>query len=218
MKLYGFPGGTFSRHFRCQWMLEEVGADYEFIPLDFFKREHRSAEMRRLNPHARLPVMVDGDLVLWESSAICTYLGDKFPESGLVPRPGTADRALYGQWVAFTIAELEAQMMIAKKHPAPHYFPEMVPSVKVDENTAKISVALAQAEFRTFAATVEAHLSGREYLLDCGFSAADIILWWVLPWAADEAGLLRDMPSLSEYRHRLTKRPRFPVIPVPHPA
>jgi glutathione S-transferase len=208
LKLYGFPGGPMSRHHRCEWMLNELGADHEFIPVDFFAREHRSDEFRKLNPNGRLPILVDGDFVLWESTAICTYLGDKFPNKELVPRPGTHERGRYNQWMAFASGELDAQLMIIGKAMAEHYFSEIVPEVEVDEATRQTAAAAARAEFITFAGVVESHLLGRDFLLD-SFSAADIVMWWVLN-SANMQGMLGELPTLAAYVARLAQRSAFP--------
>lgn len=205
-----------SRHHRCEWMLEELDADYEFVPVDFMARQQRSEEMRRLNPNGRLPILVDGDFVLWESTAICTYLGDKFSERGLVPRPGTPERGQYDQWMAFASGELDAQLMVIGKNTAEHYFPEIVPGVKIEQSARDAAIAVARAEFQNFAKTVESHLEGREYLLDSGFSAADIVMWWVLN-SAKMQGLLEGSSSLLDYVERLAQRPKFPVFKMPVP-
>lgn len=214
MKLYGFPGGPWSRHHRCEWVLEEVGADYQFIPLDFMKREQRSEEMRKLNPAGRVPVLVDGDLVIWESSAICTYIADKFPDKNMVPKAGSAGRALYNQWMSFATCEMDAQLMIIGKNGAEHYFPEITPGVEVGEVARNTAVAAAKAEFDNFAKVVANHLEGREFLLESGFSAADVVMWWVLN-SAQNQGLISDYPRLLSYVEDLQKRPKFPVFVMP---
>lgn len=196
-------------------MLEELGAEYEFIAVDFMAREQRGEAMRKLNPNGRLPILVDGDLVLWESSAICTYLGDKFSDSGLVPRAGTPERGLYNQWMAFASGEMDGQLMIIGKSMAPHYFPELVPQVEVDEATRKVMSAAATAEFQNFAGVVSAHLESRDFLLE-DFSAADIVMWWVLN-SANMQGLL-ESSTLTNYLERLSQRPKFPVFEMPRPA
>src|SRR6516165_3718015 len=67
LQLYGNPR---SRAMRCLWMLEEVGEPYELIEKSTRTDELQSIEYLRLNPNARIPTLVDGDAVLWESMAI----------------------------------------------------------------------------------------------------------------------------------------------------
>ena len=74
MQLYGVGG----RVFRCLWMLEEVGAEYEQIPVDWSAGESRTADFLALNPNGKVPLLVDGDLRLFESLAINYYLARRY--------------------------------------------------------------------------------------------------------------------------------------------
>ena len=86
IKVYGFPN---SRSGRVVWALEEAGVDYAYVKVDLFKGEGRRPPYIDINPGGKVPTLIDGDLLLTESAAICTYIGDLFPVSGLVPAPGT---------------------------------------------------------------------------------------------------------------------------------
>jgi glutathione S-transferase len=81
MKLYGFPMSPNVR--RVQIALEEAGRAYELIPVDLTQGEHKKPDYVSMNPHGRVPTLVDGDLVLWESHAICDYVAALCPESKL---------------------------------------------------------------------------------------------------------------------------------------
>ena len=74
MKLYGF-GPT--RSLRALWGLKELDSDFEFVPVNLAAGEHRRPDFLRLNPAGKVPVLVDGDLVLTESAAIVMYLAVK---------------------------------------------------------------------------------------------------------------------------------------------
>src|ERR1700756_1362115 len=75
LQLYGNPR---SRAMRCLWMLEEMGRPYQLMEKSTRADDLHSAEYLRLNPNARIPTLVDGDLVLWESMAINLYLAQKY--------------------------------------------------------------------------------------------------------------------------------------------
>ena len=75
LQLYGNPR---SRAMRCLWMLEEMGEPYQLIEKSTRTDELQSAEYLRLNPNARIPTLVEGDVVIWESMAINLYLAQKF--------------------------------------------------------------------------------------------------------------------------------------------
>src|SRR5262245_6206158 len=100
-------GSGVSRWVRPYWLLQELDVPFEPKLVSVRKGEHRSPEFLAVNPFGKLPALVDGDLTLIESAAICTYLGDKYAEKALIPKTGTRARALHDQWVSFAITELE---------------------------------------------------------------------------------------------------------------
>ena len=112
MLLYG--AGP-SRSTRAAWALEEVGADWEYYKLNLRIGEARRDPYLTINPGGKVPALVDGEFVLTESLAVVTYIGEKFPESGLVPTD-PQQRALYFQWSSFAISELEQPLWSIAKH------------------------------------------------------------------------------------------------------
>ncbi len=92
MKLYYNPR---SRAAITKWMLDECGVDYEIVHIDLEKGEHKAPEFREINPAGKLPALVDSDSRIFESAAICLYLGDKFPEADLAPEIGAPERGRY---------------------------------------------------------------------------------------------------------------------------
>ena len=92
MKLYFNPK---SRAVIAKWMLDECAANYEIVPIDFEKREHKAPEFLKINPAGKLPALVDGESKIFESAAICLYLADKFPEAKLAPKIGAPERGRY---------------------------------------------------------------------------------------------------------------------------
>src|SRR3546814_5665137 len=89
MKLYGTPP---TRALRAIWLLNELGLEYEHCPVDLMQGEARRPAFLDLNPAAKVPVLVDGDVVLTESAAIQLYLAEQHPEAGLIPE-ALEDRA-----------------------------------------------------------------------------------------------------------------------------
>jgi glutathione S-transferase len=99
IKLYG---GTFSRASIVHWYLEELEIPYEFVKLDMQAGEHRQPEFLAINPMGKVPAIVDGDFILWESGAILLYLADKYGKKTLSPE----ERGIYSQWSLFANATL----------------------------------------------------------------------------------------------------------------
>jgi glutathione S-transferase len=83
MKLYYNPK---SRAVIAKWMLDECDAKYEIVPIEFEKGEHKTPEFLKINPAGKLPALIDGESKIFETAAICLYLGDKFAEANLAPR------------------------------------------------------------------------------------------------------------------------------------
>jgi len=110
---YGYPN---SRSTRAVWALEEVGIEHEYIYVHLMAGAGRQPDYLAINTGGKVPTLVNEGLILTESSAICTYIGDHFPALGLTPPIGTLDRAHYNQWCSFTISELEQPLWTIGKH------------------------------------------------------------------------------------------------------
>jgi glutathione S-transferase len=87
MKLYGSSNAKSFNTLKLRVALAEIGAPYDFVPVNLDKDEQKAPDFVRINPHGKVPVLVDGDFNLPESDAILWYLGEKFPEAKLLPAP-----------------------------------------------------------------------------------------------------------------------------------
>ena len=113
LQLYANPR---SRAMRCLWMLEEVGRPYQLVEKTTRADELQSAEYLRLNPNARIPTLVDGDLVLWESMAINLYLAQKY--DGPMHCAGPEVLGLAAQWSFWVVLEIEHLLLNFLEHRA----------------------------------------------------------------------------------------------------
>lgn len=192
-------GGATGRTIRAHWMCHELGLDYEPILIGSRTGETQTASFRALNLKEKIPVLVDGDLVLTESAAIVTYLGDTYGrDSGLVPAPYTRARALYNQWSSFVQMELDAHTLyIIRKH-------RDLASL-YGEAPAAIDAAIAGFNKQVKAA--EQALNNANYLLGESFTAADLMLTTVLTWAQNYD--IELSARLSEYASMQTSRTAF---------
>src|SRR6478609_11162377 len=112
LQLYGNPR---SRAMRCLWMLEEVGQPYQLVDKSLRADDLHSKDYLRLNPNARIPTLVDGDVVLWESMAINLYLAEKYDG------PMHCDARVLGiaaQWSFWAMLEMEALLLELLEHRA----------------------------------------------------------------------------------------------------
>jgi len=195
LKLYHSPQ---SRSTRPRWLLEEIGAPFEVVKLDLSKQEHKTPQYMKIHPHGAVPALLDGDLVLIESAAICAYLADKFPAAHLAPAVGTPERGRYYQWMFYAMATLE-----------PPILQVFMNTVRLPE--AERSAQIAEQGRRAFAdvaAVLSNALASKPFLLGEQFSAADVMIGSTLAWA-QFMGLLEGHPTLIEYVQRLSSRPAF---------
>jgi glutathione S-transferase len=187
-----------SRSARPRWLLEEIGAPYELIRVDLSKQENKTPQYLQIHPHGVVPALVDGDLALMESAAICAYLADKFPAAHLAPAVGTADRGRYYQWLFYAMATLEPPVLQVFMHTV--RLPEAERSAAVVEQS--------RAAFAKVADVITGGLAGKPFLLGEQFSAADVMIGSTLAWAGF-MGLLSGHPALGDYVQRLAARPAF---------
>ncbi len=100
MKLYYFPSPNPQK---VRFAMLELGLDCEMIPIDLTKGEQRKPEFLALNPCGRVPVLIDGEVTLWESHVIVAYLGDK---TGKLWPTSVAGRADALRWLFFLSSHL----------------------------------------------------------------------------------------------------------------
>jgi glutathione S-transferase len=193
MKLYEF-GPT--RALRARWVLQELEVPYESVVVDMTKGEHRSREFLKLNPAGKLPVLVDGDLVVTESVAIALYLAEKYPDKRLMPTE-LSERAQAFRWLFFVVTELEQPLWRMARHT--FLYPEA--------DRSKAEIALAARDFLGMARVFEAHMKGRPFVVGDRVSIVDFVTAFTLDWANGE-NLLGDLPALTRYLGRMYERPR----------
>jgi glutathione S-transferase len=195
MKLYEF-GPT--RSIRVRWMLQELGVDFDAVSVNLPRREHCSPDFLELNPAAKVPVLIDGDLVLNESVAIVLYLAEKYPDRGFLPTDLKL-RADFYRWILFAVTELEQPWWRIAKHT--QLYPE--------QDRLPAEVALARRDFLPMAAVLEEHMRGRDYVVGDRVTAADFLVAYTLD-VADHMQLLGECPTLRSYIKRMYARPHAP--------
>jgi glutathione S-transferase len=142
---------------RVLFTIAELDAPVGKHALDLAKHENRSAEYLAINPLGKVPSLIDGSLVLWESNAIALYLAEKFPNKRLVP-DSLQGRAELNRWLFFLAYEVA--------RPARDYF-FAKRGLEPDESGS------SEQKIVTALTPLEARLEGRSYLVD-DFSLADI--------------------------------------------
>ena len=195
MKLYEFAP---TRSIRARWILQELGSDFEAVSVNLVAGAHRAPEYLELNPAGKVPVLVDGDLVLTESVAIVLYLAEKHADRGFLP-PEAQLRAEAYRWILFAVTELEQPLWRIARHTA--LYPE--------QDRLPADIELARRDFLPMAAVLEHHMKDRIYVVGDRVTAADFIIAYTLDWAG-EVKLLDECPALRSYVERMYARPRAP--------
>ncbi len=190
-------GGGTTRTMRAHWILHEASVAYEPVLIGSRTGATQTEQFRALNPKEKIPVLIDGDLVLSESAAIVSYIADTYARE-LIPQPRTVDRALYDQWCSFVLMELDAHTLyVMRKHR----------DLAALYGEAPAAIDTAIAGFKKQVAVADAHLNQHEYLVADRFSGADILLSVCLSWAKLYGIDLTD--GLIAYNKRLTQRQAY---------
>jgi glutathione S-transferase len=188
MKLFFAPR---TRATRPRWMLEELGVPHELVRVDLGAKENREPGYLSVNPLGRIPALVDGDVAIFESIAICLYLADRYPDRGLAPPMSSPLRAPYYQWLLFCASTIESAIGRWAQHGG---------------DVAEAEREKARARFDEAAELLTRALAGGEYVVGNSFSTVDVIVGSNLNWAR-RVGLVDRHPVLSGYVERLLARP-----------
>ena len=192
--LYYYPGNA---SLLPHMALREAGVPFELLLVDRSRDAQNSPEYLRLNPNGRIPVLVHGDLVLFETAAIALYLADQHPEAGLAPPLGTPERAQFYKWMVHLANTPQAEYR-TWFYPWQHVAdPAMVESVK----------QAAAARLSWMFDLIADQLGAGPWLLGERFSAADLFLLMLVRWGRAMPRPPRSLPPLAAHSERVLARP-----------
>ena len=184
----------------------------EFVAVDVGKGEHRTPQFMLLNPNAKVPLLVDGDKVIWESNAIMCHLATK-ASSDLWPQDDRQIDVL--RWLMWDATEFAPQA-------STFYFEYIVKSRFKIGPPDVAEITKATAGFMRYAAVLEAHLRGRSYLVGDKLSVADFAVAITLPYADAAHIPLADFPEIRRWHALLNEleawRDPFPTNSTPASA
>ncbi len=183
-------------------LLEELAVPYERVLVDRTQDIHKTTVYLKLNPNGLIPVLTDGDLVLYETAAICLHLCDTHPQAGMAPAMGTAERAHFYKWLMWFTNTLQATLMV-------YFHPERW--VHAHNNAAAHEVRnMAQTQIRPMLRQVDTELArhGGPWMLGDGYSALDPYLFTLCRWTRHfDKDQARSLPHLGPYLQRMLDRP-----------
>ena len=180
-------------------VLEELGVPFELVWVDREHGGHKSPDYLRLNPNGLIPVLADGDLVLYEAAAICLHLADCHPAAGLLPPLATAGRAHAYKWLTWLTNTLQANLIL-------YFYPE-----RWADDAAGVAGVKARAEARvgSLLDQLEAELArhGQPWLLGAQYSVVDAYALMLCRWTRNFTRPARSLPQLGDYLQRVLARP-----------
>lgn len=183
-------------------LLEEIGCDFELVPVDRAGGAHKRPEYLQLNPNGLIPVLRQDDLVLYETAAIVLHLCDTHPQAQLAPAVGTAQRAEFYKWLMWLTNTLQATLIV-------YFYPERW----VDGGNEKgaeevkrhaehrIDGLLAQLDF-------ELARHGDPWFMGASYTALDAYVFTLCRWTRNfrNAAPARDRANLGPYLQRMLDR------------
>jgi len=178
---------------------EEIGAPFGLVFVDRAQGAHKSAAYLALNPNGLIPVLTDGDLVLFEAAAICLHLADAHPHAALAPALGTPQRAQFYKWLIWLTNTLQATLIV-------YFYPERW--ADTPDAVAQVK-AHAEAKIGAMLDQLDAELArhGGPWLLGEAFSAVDAYALMLCRWTRGLARPARSLPHLGPYLQRTLARP-----------
>ncbi|MEG3123525.1 glutathione S-transferase family protein [Sphingomonas sp. GB1N7] len=202
-----FYTNPMSRGRIARWMIEETGAEYDTVILDY-AASMKGADYLAINPMGKVPAIVHDGKVVTEGAAICAYLADAFPDAGLAPP--THDRADYYRWLFFAAGPTEQAITDKSMGFAP---------------TADQGRMAGYGNFDLMVDVLEKAVSAHDYIAGDRFTAADVYVGSQVAWGL-MFGSLPKRDAFTAYVARLTARPAYKraseiddeLIPAPAPT
>lgn len=183
-------------------VLEEIGALYERVLVDRAADAHKAPEYLRLNPNGLIPVLVDGDLVLYETAAVTLHLCDRHPRSELAPAIGTDERSHFYKWLMWLTNTLQATLMV-------YFYPERWVDAGNEAGAAEVK-RHAQAKVAGMLGQLDAAIAahGGPWFMGPSYTALDAYVFTLCRWTRNfSSDRARDLPNLGPYLQRVLARP-----------
>jgi glutathione S-transferase len=192
MKIYDFPFSPNCRKVRA--VVYELGLQAEFLPVSLFKAESRTPQFLTINPNGRVPVLVDGDFVLWESNAIVSYLAHG---TTLMPTQ-RRERAEVERWTDWQLAHLGPAIRTVA-------FERVVKPMTGRGQADAAAIDAAAADYATFSGVLDTSLGSKEYVAG-RLSVADFVLASVYSLAATVGLETAPFPRVNAWLGRVLAR------------
>lgn len=191
-KLFYYPrNASWAPHL----VLAEMGVEFELMLVDRKLNQQKSSEYISLNPTGRIPTLSEGNLVIFESAAICLHLCENHPNLGLIPSIGDPLRAKFYQWLFYLNSTIQPELMM-------YFYPQ-----KHTEGEETKSIALAQESRVTeMFSLIDKELEGKDFLVGPRVSVCDYFLFMLSHWASNFSQPPLSFRHLGSYLRKLAER------------
>jgi len=179
------------------WLLEELNEPYKREDYGRQFNNTQTAEYLHLNPNGKVPTLVDGEVVVWESNTILRYLASKLAAGGALYPADPAARSQVERWMDWQLASLNAPYLGVFRE-AKKKEDERAPTFAADakELTAQLEI-------------LEKGTTGRPFIAGANFSLADICLGPIIDRALAFPVALPALPGLRAWRDRVVAREAY---------
>jgi glutathione S-transferase len=175
-----------------QVILEEVGADYELVLLNYDAHEETEADFLALNPRGQIPALVlpDGTIIT-ESAAMVLHIADAHPEANLLPPLGTSERARVYRWLFYAVANLyESCLRI-------NYSDRFADDPAASELVKQTAYLDFDKYWNLLEKDMQDNQSNGPYLLGTQYTVIDAYLLMLIGWHETPGALLERCPNLA---------------------
>jgi glutathione S-transferase len=183
-------------------VLEEIGSPYERVLVDRAAGAHKSPQYVKLNPNGLIPVLTEGDLVLYETAAIVLHLCDTHPQARLAPEVGSVERAHFYKWLVWCTNTLQATLIV-------YFYPERWMDEGNAEGVAQLK-AHAERKVGGLLDQLDAELARHAGPWFAGqvYTALDAYVFTLCRWTRNfKSSPARERQYLGPYLQRMLVRP-----------
>jgi glutathione S-transferase len=200
IKLHYFPGNaSMVPHI----LLEELAVPYEQVLVDRTAGAHKRPDYLRLNPNGLIPVLTEGDLVLYETAAIVLHLADRHSDAALIPPLGSDERSLFYKWLVWLTNTLQTALIA-------YFYPERWVDPGNADGAAQVK-SQAERKIAGLLDQLDAELArqGGPWFAGADYTALDPYVFILCRWTrnfANEAPA-RSRTHLGPYLQKMLGRP-----------
>lgn len=188
-----------TRTMRVHWLMFELGLEYDTQRIESRTGETQDAEYLQLNPKQKIPTLVDGELVITESTAIMRHLRRRYDTIGYDDYQQSQEgQAAYDEWLSFMLMELDAtSLYVVRRHRDLHQI----------YGEADNAVTSSIAYFEKMINSVADRIDGCRFVWGSKFSELDVHLTILLDWAAAVNAKVPD--AFTPYYESMTQREAY---------